>query len=76
MDYKEINDNELIYMCCENNEEAENIIIDKYKNCINQCIKNLMKEYYIVGMEASDLYQEGLIGLMHAIKYIIGIVQE
>ena len=27
-----------------------------------------MKEYYIVGMEASDLYQEGLIGLMHAIK--------
>ena len=68
MDYKEINDNELIYMCCENNEEAENIIIDKYKNCINQCLKNLMKEYYIVGMEASDLYQEGLIGLMHAIK--------
>ena len=68
MDYKEINDNELIYMCCEHNEEAEIIIIDKYKNCINQCIKNLMKEYYIVGMEASDLYQEGLIGLMHAIK--------
>lgn len=68
MDYKEINDNELIYMCCENNEEAENIIINKYKNCINQCIKSLMKEYYIVGMEASDLYQEGLIGLMHAIK--------
>ena len=68
MDYKDINDNELIYMCCENNEEAENIIIDKYKNCINQCIKSLMKEYYIVGMEQSDLYQEGLIGLMHAIK--------
>ena len=68
MDYKDINDNELIYMCCENNEEAENIIMDKYKNCINQCIKSLMKEYYIVGMEQSDLYQEGLIGLMHAIK--------
>lgn len=68
MDYKEINDNELIYMCYENNEEAENILIDKYKNCINACIKSLMKEYYIVGMESSDLYQEGLIGLMHAIK--------
>ena len=24
MDYKELNDNELIYMCYENNEEAEN----------------------------------------------------
>ena len=68
MDYKEINDNELIYMCYENNEEAENILIDKYKNCINGCIKSLMKEYYIAGMETSDLYQEGLIGLMHAIK--------
>ena len=34
-EYKgELNDNELIYMCCENNEEAENLIIDKYKNCI------------------------------------------
>ena len=30
MDYKEINDNELIYMCYENNEEAQNILIDKY----------------------------------------------
>ena len=68
MDYKELNDNELIYMCYENNEEAENIIIDKYKNCINQCIKSLMKEYYIAGIESADLYQEGLIGLMHAIK--------
>ena len=35
MDYKELNDNELIYMCYENNEEAENIIINKYKNYKN-----------------------------------------
>lgn len=68
MDYKELNDNELIYMCCENNEEAENIIIDKYKNCILTILKGFLKEYNIIGVEVADLYQEGLIGLMHAIK--------
>lgn len=68
MDYRELNDNELIYMCCENNEEAENLIIDKYKNCIVSILKSFTKEYNIVGIEIADLYQEGLIGLMHAIK--------
>ena len=41
------NDNELIYMCYENNEEAENIIIDKYKNCIVSILKGYLKEYNI-----------------------------
>ena len=68
MDYKELNDNELIYMCYENNEEAENIMIDKYKNCILTILKGFLKEYNIIGVEVADLYQEGLIGLMHAIK--------
>ena len=68
MDYKELNDNELIYMCYENNEEAENIIIDKYKNCIVSILKGYLKEYNIIGVEVADLNQEGLIGLMHAIK--------
>lgn len=68
MDYKELNDNELIYMCYENNEQAENIIIDKYKNCIVSILKGYLKEYNIIGVEVADLYQEGLIGLMHAIK--------
>lgn len=68
MDYKELNDNELIYMCYENNEDAENIIIEKYKNCILTILKGYLKEYNIIGVEVADLYQEGLIGLMHAIK--------
>ena len=68
MDYKEINDNELIYMCYENNEEAQNILIDKYKNCILSILKAYLKEYNVIGVEVADLYQEGLIGLMHAIK--------
>lgn len=68
MDYKTLNDNELIYLCCENNEEAINIVIDKYKNCILSILKDYLKEYNIIGIEVADLYQEGLIGLMHAIN--------
>lgn len=30
-------------------------------------LKEYLKEYNIIGVEVADLYQEGLIGLMHAI---------
>ena len=68
MDYRELNDNELIYLSCENNEEATTLIIKKYKNCILNILKEYLKEYNIVGVEVADLYQEGLIGLMNAIQ--------
>jgi len=68
MDYKSLNDNELVYLCCDNNEEATTLLIDKYRNCILKTLKEYLKEYDIRGMEVADLYQEGLIGLIHAIK--------
>ncbi len=66
MEYK--NDNELVYLCCENNEDAFNILINKYKKVILSILKDLLKEYNIIGYEVSDLYQEGLIGLLQAIN--------
>lgn len=69
MDYKELNDNELIYLCAENNEDAVTLLINKYKNVILGILKEYLKEYNIVGIEVADLYQEGLIGLMHAINH-------
>ncbi|MGM9877595.1 MAG: sigma-70 family RNA polymerase sigma factor [Bacilli bacterium] len=68
MEYKTLNDNELIYLCNENNEEAEIILIEKYKGCILTILKDYLREYNIIGVEVADLYQEGLIGLIHAIK--------
>lgn len=68
MDYKKLNDNELVYLCSDNNEDAVNVMIDKYRNCILNILKEYLKEYDIRGMEIADLYQEGLIGLIHAIK--------
>lgn len=67
MDYRELNDNELVYLCAENNEDAMNLIVNKYKNCILMILKEYLKEYNIIGVEVADLYQEGLIGLIHAI---------
>lgn len=69
MEYKELNDNELVYLCAENNEDAVNLLINKYKNCILGILKEYLKEYNIIGIEVADLYQEGLIGLMHAIEH-------
>ena len=68
MDYKELNDNELVYLCAESNDEAANLLVSKYKNCILSILKDYLKEYNIVGVEIADLYQEGLIGLVHAIN--------
>ena len=68
MDYNTLNDNELVYLCNENNEQASSIIIDKYKPIIKRLIKEYLKEYFVVGVEVSDLYQEGLIGLLFAIN--------
>ena len=68
MNYKNLNDNELVYLCSENNEEAFNIIIDKYKIYILNLLKQFKKKYNIIGVEISDLYQEGLVGLLQAIN--------
>lgn len=68
MNYKELNDNELLFLTAENNEEATNLLINKYKNLILSNLKEYLKEYNIIGVELADLYQEGLIGLLHAVN--------
>ena len=68
MEYKDYNDNELLSLISENNEESTNILINKYKSVILSTLKEYLKEYNILGVEIADLYQEGLIGLLHAIN--------
>lgn len=68
MNYKELNDNELLFLVSDNNEEATNLLINKYKNLILTNLKEYLKEYNIIGVELADLYQEGLIGLLQAIN--------
>ena len=57
MDYKELNDNELLFLTAENNEEATNLLINKYKNLILSNLKEYLKEYNIICIKLADLYK-------------------
>lgn len=65
---KELNDNELVVLANENDDEAEKLLIDKYSAITNIYVKNNLKRALIIGMDEKDLYQEGLLGLLYAIK--------
>lgn len=66
--YKSYEDNELLYLISESNEEALNIIYEKYKNIVSMKIKKYLKYANKLGLEYSDLYQEGMVGLSEAIE--------
>ncbi len=67
MNYKDIEDSELIYLVKENNEIAKDIIFDKYKYIIDIIAKKYKKSGYVLGLEYNDLYQEAMLGFIDAI---------
>lgn len=67
MDYKNYNDYELLSYVSEGNEEANNIIIKKYTPLINKFATKMYAYCKNNGLDKSDLIQEGMIGLSHAI---------
>lgn len=68
MDYKDFNDYELLNYISEGNEDANNIIIKKYEPLINKIATKMIPYCKNNGLEKSDLIQEGMIGLNHAIE--------
>lgn len=69
MDYKDVNDYELVYRIRENdNEDALNVLVKKYE----PLIVGLAKKYYVKvkyqGADMSDLLQEGRIALVKALN--------
>ena len=68
MDYKTINDYELIYLVNEKNEDAFNIIFKKYENLINKYANYYYNNYKQNGVNKDELNQEGKIGLYMALK--------
>jgi RNA polymerase sporulation-specific sigma factor len=65
--YKDYNDYELVYLIGENNEEALNVLYEKYKQIINMKVKKYINYAKRFGLEYNDLFQEGMIGLSEAI---------
>ena len=67
MEYKDFNDYELLSYIREGNEEANNILIKKYEPLINKIATKMLSYCKNNGLDKSDLIQEGMIGLNHAI---------
>lgn len=67
MEYKDFNDYELLSYIAEGNEDANNILIKKYEPLINKISINMLPYCKNNGLDLSDLVQEGMIGLNHAI---------
>lgn len=69
MNYQDLNDYELISYAYENDEESRNILLKKYEPLIASIVSRIMKSCSYIGLEKSDLMQEGLIGLNHAVEH-------
>ena len=67
MKYHEYNDHELLHYISESNEDASNIMFDKYNPLIVTTATRLFKYCKGLGLELSDLIQEGRLGLNAAI---------
>lgn len=65
MDY---NDQELLDYISEGNEDATNILYNKYEPYIHSKAKKLLSSTSNIGIDLNDLIQEGLIALNEAIK--------
>lgn len=61
------NDNELVYYIKEGNSDDAKILYDKYYPYIKSYVSKMLRKYDFVGLEESDLCQEGIIGFINAI---------
>ena len=62
--YNNMSDEELLKAIRENDKEALEFLICKYKDLVNAKVG----KYFMIGAEREDIMQEGLIGLYKAIK--------
>ena len=68
MEYKDLNDYEILYMINENDEFNKKILFDKYKPIILKIANYFYNYMPSNGLEIDDLIQEGYIALDNAIK--------
>ena len=59
-----MSDEEIISLIKSGDVEAQNYLIDKYKEIVNMKVN----KYFMIGAEKEDIIQEGMIGLFKAIK--------
>lgn len=69
MDYKEINDNELLYLISDNNDEYKDVLFEKYKPIVLALAKKYSTINKDIAIDTDDLVQTGYIGLNNAIRF-------
>lgn len=62
------NDNELLFLISENNEQAFEMLIEKYDHVVQNIVNKYKAKASSIGLDIKDLKQEGLIGLTTAVK--------
>lgn len=68
MNYKNINDYEVLYMIGESDELSYSIMYDKYHPLISNLANKYYNNYKGCGLDYDDLYQEGMVALNNAIR--------
>jgi RNA polymerase sporulation-specific sigma factor len=68
LEYKEYNDFELLYLICEQSEDAYEILCKKYMPIVEIKTNKYLKYAISRGLDYNDLIQEGMIGLSEAIR--------
>lgn len=68
MNYRDYNDFELLSYVSDNNEEASEVLFEKYRPLINATANRLYYYCKNTGLEINDLIQEGMLGLNLAIN--------
>ena len=63
-DFQNLNDDEIIKLIKNNNKDALDYLINKYKNIV----KIISRTYFMIGADKEDVIQEGMIGLYKAIR--------
>ena len=66
--YRDLNDYELLYMVCENDENDFNILLVKYKPLIYKIVKNYVKYFKKFGYDLDDLMQIGYVTLYKSVS--------
>lgn len=67
MEYKDFDDGELFMLVCEEDENAKEILFNKYKHVIDIIMKKYIYNARMAGIEYKDLYSEALIGFTDAL---------
>lgn len=62
-DFTNASDEALVLFSQKENEDALEVLIERYRPYVSKVIKRLEKKFFFRGFETDDLFQEGILGL-------------